>query len=718
MKRRVIPLLLAALIMVLPLAAADLGSGTGAHGWRRPTYAPGELLVKYRPAVQTQAADYFRQRWGVSILHTFRDIGVHHVKLPADMTVEEALGIYRNDPDVEYAEPNYYRYITATPNDTDYQSFLWGMNNTGQTICPPEGNVCSSDPCVTGTAGASINGPSAWDVSTDCTSVTVAIIDTGVDYNHPDLAGNIWSNPGEVAGDGIDNDGNGYVDDVRGWDFVDNDNAPMDPNGHGTHVAGIIAAVGDNNRGVTGVCWTANLMILRAFDAFGGATTATIIDAMEYARNYAVTNNAKVVINASYGGPDFAQFEYNEISNLNTAGILLVAATGNESANSDSTPRYPASYSLPNIIAVAATDQNDDLACFSNYGPTSVHVAAPGVNIYSAMPGRQPVFTDNFDAGIGNWTVDPPWGAFAPGYGGTGQSLSVNLVSNQVGSFSAAPTNAIDLSSKTGALLTFKLNWSVASGDALYLETSPDAINWTSLGSISGTSSGQWVDFIADMGALDETATAHFRFRLQTNNSGQADAVYIDDVEVTASAVQDSYQFLDGTSMATPHVTGLAALVWANSPTLTHLQIKERILNSVDRLPALSTTTPVFTHGRINASNSIRNMPAPPVGLSASAVSPSQINLNWANTYYGQIGFKIERKVGASGTFTQIADLPTNTTSYSDSGLTKSTTYTYRVSAYTSDNTSAYSSEVSATTPAPRSGGGGGGCFIATALVK
>jgi subtilisin family serine protease len=223
---------------------------------------------------------------------------------------------------------------------------------------------------------------------------------------------------------------------------------------------------------------------------------------------------------------------------------------------------------------------------------------------------------------------------------------------------------------------------------------------------------------------LDGTATAYFRFRLQTNGSLTADGVYLDNVQVTTAAVQDTYQFLDGTSMATPHVTGLSALVWANSTALSHLQVKERILNSVDRLQALSTTTPVFTQGRINAANSIRNVPAPPVGLSATAVSASQIDLTWASTYYGQIWFKIERQGGASGSFTQIADLTSTTSSYSDTtGLAGSTTYTYRVRAYTSDNPSAYSAEVSATTPAPPSGGGGGGgggggCFIDTALAK
>jgi subtilisin family serine protease len=689
MGKRAILILLASLVMLLPSWGAELGSATETHAWGRPSYAPGELLVKYKSAVGTAAADYFRQHWGVWTLHTFRDIGVHHVKLPADMTVEEALDLYRNNPDVEYAEPNYYRHISVIPNDTAY-GLLWGMSQ--------------------------ISAPAAWDVRTDCTAVTVATIDTGVDYNHPDLSSNIWSNAGEVA-DGTDDDGNGYIDDVRGWDFVDNDNAPMDAHGHGTHVAGTIGAVGNNSLGVTGVCWTAKVMPLRAFDASGSATTATIIDAMEYAR----TQGAKI-INASYGDSSFSQTEYDEISSLNTAGVLLVAAAGNSGTDNDKTRFYPASYNLPNIIAVAATDQNDNLASFSNYGKTSVDVAAPGVNIDSTKPGRHTVFSDNFDNSGIAWTLESPWAVTTARASSGAYSLEDSPGGNYGNGInvSARPTNAIDLSGSTGTVLDFKLNGVVLAGDVLYIETSPDASTWTTRLGLYGDSGGQWVDLVADLGNLDGTPQAHFRFRLQTNSSGRADGVYIDDVQVTSSASQDTYQFLSGTSMATPHVTGLAALVWSNTPTLTHLQVKARILNCVDRLASLSKK--VVTWGRINAANSLNNVPAPPVGLSARAVSNSQINLTWANTYLDPIGFKIERKEGAAGTFAQIVDLPSNTASFSDTGLIKGTTYTYHVRAYTSGNESEWSAEVTTSASKPSSsaggGGGGGGCFIDTALVK
>jgi subtilisin family serine protease len=678
MGRKAMRIFLVALLMAFPLWGMELGSGAGNHGGRRPAYAPGELLVKYKPGLPVAAENYARQGWGVSTLRTFRDIGVHHVKLAADMTLEEAIELYRSDPDVEYVEPNYYRHIAVIPNDTDY-GFLWGLND--------------------------IDAPDAWDVATDCTGTVVAIIDTGADYNHPDLKGSIGSG---------------------GYDFVDNDDEPMDPDGHGTHVAGIIAAMGNNGQGITGVCWTGNLMVVRVFDAFGFATLSDIISAMEYAR----TNHAKI-INASYAGGDFSQAESDEISNLNTAGILLVAAAGNEGTDNDATPSYPASYNLPNIIAVAATDQNDNLAWFSNYGKNSVHGAAPGTDIYSTKPGRQIVFNDNFDDGdISDWTVASPWGVSTNAYGGTGYSLSDSPNGDYAKNIkiAARPTNAMDLSATAGTLLTFKLKGSIGGGDFLYVETSVDAVNWTNRpvllvdaagneslfdNGISGTA-GDWLDATADFGPLDGRATAYFRFRFVTNGSGTADGVYIDDVLLSAAAVQETYQFLNGTSMATPHVVGVAALVWSHNPTLSASEVKGRLLNCVDRLTALSEK--LVTWGRVNAFNSLRNLPAPPVGFSARAASNTQINLSWANTYVDPVGFKIERREGTSGVFTEIADIGSNAASYSDTGLKKSATYTYRIRAYSSDYLSEYSVEITATAEAPSSGGGGGGgCFIATA---
>jgi subtilisin family serine protease len=266
----------------------------------------------------------------------------------------------------------------------------------------------------------------------------------------------------------------------------------------------------------------------------------------------------------------------------------------------------------------------------------------------------------------------------------------------------------MDLSTKAGTLLTFKLKGNIAGGDFLYVETSVDALNWTNRSvllvdaagnevlfdnGISGTAS-DWLDATVDLGLLDGKGTAYFRFRFVTDGSGTADGFYIDNVVLSAASVQDIYQFLNGTSTATPHVVGLAALVWSHSPTLSASEVKGRILSCVDRVTDLSEK--VVTWGRINAFNSLRNLPASPVGLSATAASNRKINLTWANTYFGQIGFSIERK-DDGGSFTEIANLTTNTTFYNDPTVPAGT-HSYRVRAYIGSNFSVYSGVVSVTT--------------------
>jgi hypothetical protein len=310
----------------------------------RPEYVPGEVLIKYKLSVSASSIKESQARLGSRAIKEFKYIGVRHVKLPADLSVEDALEIYKNDPNVEYAEPNYYRYaISTTPDDTYFEN-LWGLNNTGQSI-----NGTS------GTAGADIDAPEAWDITTGSSDVIIAVMDSGVDYNHEDLSANIWS---------------------------------------GTHVAGTIAAKGNNATGIAGVCWTAKIMPLRYLDAFGSGSIADEISAINYAR----VNGAKI-INASFGGSTYSQSEKDAISNAGSAGILFVAAAGNDGTDNDSSHEYPSDYDLSNIISVAATDQDDALCSFSNYGATSVDVGAPGRNIYSTRPARQTVWSDNFDDG-------------------------------------------------------------------------------------------------------------------------------------------------------------------------------------------------------------------------------------------------------------------------------------------------------------------------------
>ena len=217
----------------------------------------------------------------------------------------------------------------------------------------------------------------------------VAVIDTGIDYSHPDLAANVWTNPGEVAGDGIDNDRNGYIDDVRGWDFANNDADPMDDNGHGTHVSGTIGAVGDNGVGVAGVNWQVSIMGLKFLSGSGSGSTSGAIAAINYATRMRRDFGINIVAtNNSWGGGGFSAGLRDAIEAGGQAGILFVAAAGNDGRNNDATASYPASYTSQSIISVAATDRSNALATFSNFGATGVDLAAPGVGIYSTTPGN------------------------------------------------------------------------------------------------------------------------------------------------------------------------------------------------------------------------------------------------------------------------------------------------------------------------------------------
>ena len=274
---------------------------------------------------------------------------------------------------VRYVEPDFVITTSATPNDPSY-SRLWGLNNSGQTG---------------GVADADMDVAEAWDVTSGSRSVVVGVIDTGIDYNHPDLASNIWRNPGEIAGDGIDNDRNGYVDDVRGWDFANNDADPFDDEGHGTHVAGTIGAVGNNGVGIVGVSWNVSLMALKFLGADGSGSTSGAVAAINYATRMRQSFGVNVVAtNNSWGGGGFSSALRDAIAAGGSAGVLCVAAAGNESANNDATPSYPANYAGDAVISVAATDSSNRLATFSNYGVTTVDVAAPGVGIYSTVPGN------------------------------------------------------------------------------------------------------------------------------------------------------------------------------------------------------------------------------------------------------------------------------------------------------------------------------------------
>ncbi len=381
----------------------------------KPAFVPGEVVVKLKPTRSVgpgNAAEELASDMNLKLVRSLTPIPAVDAEEAAASREVSAAGIIvvlkdstgkdmeqlvqslEADDRVEYAEPNFFYYAFGTPNDPQFNK-LWGMNNTGQTG---------------GTADADIDATEAWDVTTGDTGIIVGVIDTGVDYKHPDLAANMWTNPGEDAwtdpnsantGNGIDDDNNGYVDDWRGWDFINNDNDPFDDNGHGTHVSGTIGAVGNDGVGVAGVNWKVKIMPLKFLSGSGSGSLAAAVDAINYANHFGVN-----LTNNSWGGGGRSQALEDAITAANNAGSLFVAAAGNNGTDNDATANFPSNYDVPNVLAVAAIDHKGDLANFgsgggggicgcagaalpspgSNFGATSVDLAAPGKDILSTTP--------------------------------------------------------------------------------------------------------------------------------------------------------------------------------------------------------------------------------------------------------------------------------------------------------------------------------------------
>ena len=365
-----------------------------------------QIIVKFKKGITLDQVNQYKSLIGAISSRNISLTGAQSWKLPGSISVDNIIQKYRSNSIFEYIEPDYIitkEDITPQstfPNDPNFNQ-LWGLNNTGQS-----GGVVDAD----------IDAPEAWDIQTGNPNLVIGVIDTGVDYNHPDLVNNIWTNPGEIPGDGIDNDGNGYIDDVHGWDFAYNDNDPMDVQGHGTHVAGTIAGKGNNGIGVTGVAWNAKIMPIKFLNDSGSGYLSDAIAAI----NYATAQGVKIT-NNSWGGGGYSQALYDAINAAGQAGALFIAAAGNSSVNTDSNPMYPAAYNLNNIISVASTTRTDSLSWFSNYGSTSVDLGAPGSEIYSTIPVAQGSYGTKSGTSMATphvtgaaallWSQNPTWTA-------------------------------------------------------------------------------------------------------------------------------------------------------------------------------------------------------------------------------------------------------------------------------------------------------------------
>lgn len=335
----------------------------------KPRYVPNRILVRFKPTVTKGTMASIHASLRAKVLKRFNLVNnLQLVELPKNISVEEAIRRYRRNPNVLYAEPVYYvRVLQTLPNDP-YFEYQWALHNTGQ---------------LGGTQDADIDAPEAWDITQGSNEVVVAVIDTGVDYTHEDLAANMWQNPGEIPDNNIDDDGNGYVDDIYGIDTYNDDSDPMDDHFHGTHVAGIIGAVGNNGKGIAGINWRVKIMALKFLSSEGEGTIDDAIECFEYVAKMKDRGVNIIATNNSWGDYSYSQALYDAIYAHLQKGILCVAAAGNDGIDNALFPTYPASFYLPNLISVAATNMDDELASFSNYGRRMVHLGAPGEDIAS-----------------------------------------------------------------------------------------------------------------------------------------------------------------------------------------------------------------------------------------------------------------------------------------------------------------------------------------------
>ena len=578
----------------------------------RPTYVAGEVLVKFKPTVGMQAQNQMISTLGAKRLATIGRAGIAQLKLPQGTRVIDAVEALKLDISVAHAQPNYLYYTAAVPNDTNYGQ-LWGLKNTGQTITNPA--YGTNNP---GTSGLDMDAELAWDQLTDCRSTIVAVLDTGINYSHTDLLANMW-----------DGSGSGFPN--HGWDFIDNfptgDNNPM-PTGafedHGTHVAGTIAAVGNNSIGTTGVCWQARIMSVRVLGATGSGTTAGIILGIEWASD----NGARVINMSLGGGGGFDTLYSNAITYARDRDVVVVVAAGNGASNNDSgfAAVWPCNFTQNNLVCVAALDQAYALADFSNWGSTSVDVGAPGTNVLSSWAGT--LFKEDFSTGAG-WLLNGGWtrldtASSCVTSGGTpietlvnpanwcaGGPYSNNITDNAYKTF--------DLSGASVAAVGYFAMWDTEAGADFfrtnYKSTGGDPFTGgINVNELSGSSSG-FVSYEHDLSAC-LTATCSIGFQLATNASGTDRGVSLALFKIgTLESSTNADNVINGTSMASPHVAGLATMLRAYNPNYTYTDVVNAIKNGGENVAALSTIT--TTGKAANAMGSLAYI-NPPGGVGAT----------------------------------------------------------------------------------------------------
>jgi subtilisin family serine protease len=615
---------LALLLLSIP-AGQGLAAGTGpltvTEGLGK--YVPGEVLVKYRPSIAARARAASVALQGHALIAELPEPGWAQVRVGAGETVAAAVAAYQSDPAVEYAQPNFIYHAFKEPNDPLYlQKQIWGLANSGQEIKntytqPKDSKVYEID--NPGTAGSDINAVKAWDTITDCSSVVVAVLDTGVNYNHDDLKANMWTSTPASA----------YP--KHGKNIIDDNNDPMDHDGHGTHVAGTIGAVGNNGLGVTGVCWKASIMAVKVLGVGGGNSTQITAGI-----NFAIDQKARV-INMSLGQtiPSVDDYYRAAIQRAKDAGIAVIIAAGNDGSDNDKNGVYPCNFSkdFDNVVCVAGLDQKYALYNRTNYGLTTVNVGAPATNILSTWAGTTVWNVADLTSssgwtrtstGGGGWTFSTyrsQWG--------TDDGCLVDPSTFPVGLYKkgtddrAYRTFAVEAANV--AVLKFGAEYEIGALDSFNVGFQPGASvvdPFAGAGTVRvpvppRSSGGAMSQLEFDVTSC-QNSNCSVGFQLQSMTTGDAaKGVRIADLHIsTLNWNNTSYNTINGTSMATPAVTGVVALVLAYNPLYTYLDAVTVIKESGRALDILKDIT---KNGKAVDAMWALAFILPPTGVSAKA---------------------------------------------------------------------------------------------------
>lgn len=576
------------------------------------SYIEGEVLIKFKDdkidlkkTKGTAKLEKFSEGKNIEKKNKLENENISLFKIKDKKTVREKISELKNDPNIEYIQPNYKKYPTTISTNDTYRNNLWALDNTGQSV-----NGTS------GTSDKDIDAPEAWAISEGSENTAiVAIIDDGVQYGHPDLLSNMWD------GSSCKDENGDYLGGCNyGYDFEEDDKTPLPIGSHGTHIAGIIGAVKNNNKGVIGTAPNVEIMALKyPFTTFGEIQ----------AINFAEQNGAKV-INASFTGLFFDQAEKDAIDAYNG---LFIAAAGNDSTNNEITPSYPCSYNSANIICVAATDQDDDLAAFSNYGVTSVDVGAPGTNIQSTIAGSSIILNETFESVTppnipASWTETDNWGTYSLGGWGNVLYGDVNNIPYAQSANSTVTSSTYNLSGSDGTKIDFwtkcDTEYSTSAWtDYIALEVSSNGSNFTeffkwdeyALDYWNGDpedESGGAIYYFEDILIPSQYYTSNFKFRLRwvangNSDTGGGDGCLVDDIFIESyQNGSEEYGYMQGTSMATPYVAGLAGLLLGYDNSLTNSEVKAAIIDNGDPLSALNGKT--VSGKRINAYNALDSL--------------------------------------------------------------------------------------------------------------